>query len=120
MYNNYNFNSMPNYAFVRNMPLPQRYIAPVPRISSLLGRNPASKVTFSSILNGTSKTLGVINQAIPVFYQIKPIWNNARTMFRVVRGLNSNDVSNSSSTHSKDSHATPQKKEQTNAPKFFV
>ena len=39
----------------------------------------ASKVTFSGILNGASKTLGVINQAIPVFYQVKPIFNNAKT-----------------------------------------
>lgn len=50
-----------------------------------------SKVTFSGILNGASKTLGVINQAIPVFYQVKPIWNNAKTMFRVAKQLGKDD-----------------------------
>lgn len=53
----------------------------------------ASGITFSGILNGASKTLGVINQAIPVFYQIKPIWNNAKTMLRVAKAMNSNDFS---------------------------
>ena len=119
MYNSYNFNSVPNPSFI-NIPFSQRYVNPVPRMGSFFGKKPTSKVTFSSILNGTSKTLGVINQAIPVFYQIKPIWNNARTMLRVVRGLNSNDASKSSNTSTKKTSITSQKKEQTNAPKFFV
>ena len=114
MYNSYNFNSIPSPYLARNI----RYMAPVPRANFLFGKMP-SKVSFSSILNGTSKTLGVINQAIPVFYQIKPIWNNARTMLRVVRGLNSSEVSNTKKKQIKK-QTTSQKKEQTNAPKFFV
>ena len=51
----------------------------------------ANKITFNGILNGASKTLGVINQAIPVFYQIKPIWNNAKTMLKVAKAMNSSD-----------------------------
>lgn len=51
-----------------------------------------SRVTFSSILNGASKTLGVINQAIPVVYQIKPIWSNAKTMFRMAKAINTTDT----------------------------
>lgn len=51
-----------------------------------------SGVTFSGILNGASKTLGVINQAIPVFYQMKPIWNNAKTMFRVAKAMKDVDT----------------------------
>lgn len=124
MNNGYNFNFIPNSAFVRSMPMTPNYIAPVPRISSLFGRGAtgatsgASKVTFSSILNGASKTLGVINQAIPVFYQVKPIWNNARTMFRVVKGLNSSD---STPTNKVNTSSTVSiKKEQSNAPTFFA
>ena len=120
MYNSYNFHSIPN-TFVNNVPFPQRYVVPAPRISSVFNKNPVnSKITFSSILNGTSKTLGVINQAIPVFYQVKPIWNNARTMLRVVRGLNSNDKVNSNNVHIEKTATNLQKKEQPNAPKFFV
>lgn len=48
-------------------------------IKGLLG-----KFSFSGFLNGASKTLNVVNQAIPVFYQVKPIFNNARTMFRIM------------------------------------
>ena len=33
-------------------------------------------IKWGNILNNTQKTLNVINQAIPVYYQIKPIYNN--------------------------------------------
>lgn len=46
-------------------------------------------IKWGSILDGTSKTLGVINQAIPVVYQIKPIINNAKTMFKIANIINS-------------------------------
>ena len=45
------------------------------------------KINWSNILNNTQKTLNVINQAIPVYYQVKPIWGNAKTMFRMVNAL---------------------------------
>jgi len=43
-----------------------------------------SKFSFSGFLNGASKTLNVVNQAIPIFYQVKPMINNAKTMFRIM------------------------------------
>ena len=126
MNNGYNFNFMPNPAFARSMPIAPNYIAQAPRISPLFGRGAVasttantSKITFSGILNGASKTLGVINQAIPVFYQVKPIWNNARTMFRVVKGLNSSDATPSNKQVKQYSN-TEVKKEQSNAPTFFA
>lgn len=129
MNNGYNF--IPNSSFMRNVPIYPNYITPMPRISSLFGRGTSAalgagnttKITFSGILNGASKTLGVINQAIPVFYQVKPIWNNARTMLRVVKGLNSNDTNNSyNNTINKNQTNTPipTKKEHNNAPTFFA
>ena len=45
------------------------------------------KINWSNILNNTQKTLNVINQAIPVYYQVKPIWSNAKTMFRMASAL---------------------------------
>ena len=44
-------------------------------------------INWSNLLNNTQKTLNVINQAIPVYYQVKPIWSNAKTMFRMVNAL---------------------------------
>ena len=40
-------------------------------------------VNFTSILNGTQKTLSVVNQAIPIFKEMSPIVKNAKTMFRI-------------------------------------
>lgn len=50
------------------------------------------KLDFNKILNGTSKTLNVINQAIPIYYQVKPIIANAKTLFRVANILKSDSV----------------------------
>ena len=43
---------------------------------------------WGTFLDGTQKTLNVINQAIPVVYQVKPIINNAKTMFKVANIIN--------------------------------
>lgn len=59
-------------------------------------------IKWSSILNGTQKTLNVVNQAIPLVKQAKPIINNAKTMFRVMNEFKkvdtnlTNQVSNQS------------------------
>ena len=51
-------------------------------------------VNWTGILDGTQKTLGIINQAIPIVYQVKPIINNARTLFKIADVIKnpSNDV----------------------------
>ncbi len=51
----------------------------------LLSRLTAGRgLTLSSILSGTGRTLNTINQAIPVIRQARPLWNNAKTMFRLM------------------------------------
>ena len=52
-----------------------------------LGIATFKKINWSNFLNNTQKTLNVINQAIPVYYQVKPIWGNAKTMLRMVNAL---------------------------------
>ena len=130
MNNGYSFNFNPS--FMRNVTPFQ--IAPyqkvpttIPRMNSLFGNTKSfvntntSKITFSSILNGASKTLGVINQAIPVFYQVKPIWNNARTMIKVVKGLNSKESSPINTTNTTTNEKRSDKNNiKTNAPTFFM
>ena len=59
-------------------------------------------IPFAEVLDGTSKTLGVINQAIPVYYQVKPIIQNVGTVFKISNALkNSNEESipDASNTH---------------------
>ena len=58
--------------------------------------------SWSTLLNGASKTLGVINQAIPVLHQIRPIWNNTKTMLRVMKAVNSKDQKPSSNIINND------------------
>lgn len=48
-------------------------------------------INWGGLLDGAQKTLGVINQAIPIVYQVKPIINNAKTMFRIANVINSPD-----------------------------
>ena len=55
------------------------------------GLNFTRSINWSGLLDGTQKTLGVINQAIPVFHQIKPVISNAKTMFRIAGELKKND-----------------------------
>lgn len=156
-YNYYNPNSLfraapaPNFSNMmgpatRAGMMPARGAVPLPRISSLFSgasmprvgaaaanaASGASKLSFSTLLNGASKTLGVINQAIPVFYQVKPIWNNAKTMFRVAREISSsnsssinsssnlNNASNNTANTNTETNINSQEKESDNSPTFFI
>lgn len=58
------------------------------------GLNIIKNIKWGAILDGTQKTLGVVNQAIPVFYQIKPLVENTKTMFRVANAINSPNINN--------------------------
>ena len=48
-------------------------------LSSLFGSG-----KLSTFLNGTQKTLNIVNQAIPLIKQMGPVVKNAKTMFRVM------------------------------------
>lgn len=45
-------------------------------------------IKWGAILEGTQKTLGVVNQAIPIAYQVKPMINNAKTLFKIANVIN--------------------------------
>lgn len=62
--------------------------------SRLFGGN----LTFGSIVNGTQKTLGFINQVIPVVKQARPMINNAKTMFKVMNEFKKTDKPKTSFT----------------------
>lgn len=51
------------------------------------------RVNWSALLNNTQKTLNIINQAIPIVYQVKPMIANAKTMFQVINAVKGDDVS---------------------------
>ena len=50
--------------------------------------NALKGIKWGTILDGTGKTLGVINQAIPIVYQVKPLFSNAKTLFKIANEIN--------------------------------
>ena len=56
-------------------------------------RNLTKGVTLTGFLDGAQKTLGVINQAIPIVHQVGPIITNAKTMFKIADVINTPDKS---------------------------
>lgn len=102
-------------------------------------------INWSGLINGTSKTLGVINQTIPLVKQVGPVMNNMKSMLRVASAFkdetdrsyrrnsthqkqnisrNSHHVSNSSSQVVKN-YSPPQEKVESShfedySPTFFV
>jgi len=49
-------------------------------------------IKWSSIINGTQKTLGIVNQALPLIKQAGPVLNNAKTMFKVMNEFKKTDA----------------------------
>ena len=86
-----------------------------------------STIKWGEVLTNTQKTLNVINQAIPVYYQIKPIYNNLRSFGKIMSAFNepneettttnnnSVQINNNNQANSKDIE-----KENSNKPTFFI
>ena len=83
--------------------------------------NRIKKFNFNKVLEGTQKTLGIINQAIPVIYQVKPLFDNIKTAFKVANIINkdSKDV-NSSSNKNQQETIKKEKVELSNSPTYFL
>lgn len=87
------------------------------------------KINFSAILNGTQKTLNVVNQALPIVYQIKPIVNNAKTVFKIIGAVKDDTKTNNNKNNNNIQKATVIKEERSTAnyvpdntgePNFFI
>lgn len=92
--------------------------------SKLLGRS----LNWSSILNNTQKTLGIVNQAIPMFKQMSPIVKNAKTMFKIMNEFKKEDttnnvvntIKNSSSTYNNSDNIQTNTSSYSSGPTFFL
>ncbi len=78
--------------------------------------NSIKNIGWSGILDGTQKTLGVINQAIPIVYQVKPIISNVKSMFRIANAVNQPDRTNNLTQPSSSSTT----KTYSNNPVFYL
>ncbi len=73
-------------------------------------------IKWGEILDGTKKTLDVISQAIPIYYQVKPIVSNAKTIFKIAGALNTNnDSGNNIEQNKKEENISPN-----NSPIFYL
>ena len=76
------FNQMP---YMMSTPMSM-----MPNASALGTASKASflgKINWSSLLSNAQKTLNVVNQAIPLYYQVKPVVNNIRTIGKIGREM---------------------------------
>lgn len=75
-------------------------------------------INWSTFLGNAQKTLGVINQAIPIIYQVKPIVNNAKTVFKIANSLkDNNEIVTSKGNVNPNNNIT---KNETNKPIFYL
>ena len=72
-------------------------------------------INWGAFLDGTGKTLGVINQAIPVIYQVKPLFSNAKTFFKIANIINEPTKENVNTNINFNT-----KRETNNSPIFFI
>ena len=79
---------MMNYPYV-NMTNSATGLSGISKLSSLLG-----KINFSSILTNTQKTLNVVNQAIPLYHQVKPVVSNLRAIRKIGKEFTKINTSN--------------------------
>ena len=95
---------------------PSQYVRP-----SLLGRSSGllKSINWAGLLDNTQKTLGVINQAIPIVYQVKPILSNARTMFRIADQMRGTDYNVPSNTNDVSSNRSSTE-DVSNKPIFYI
>ena len=82
---------------------PYNYVKPQGFLGNI--KNSMRGFSFNNFLDGCQKTLGVVNQALPIVNQLGPIVTNAKTMFKIANIVNSADDTvkpiqkNSSSTN---------------------
>ena len=73
-----------------------------------------SGITLSSVLGGISKGLGILNQAIPLYREIKPMIGSARKVMSVLQELkvnnNTNNTTNTTSNNKTTIEVTPEEK----------
>lgn len=113
MYNNpyyYPYMNMANMNYMNGF---NQMMAPKPKLG--LFKN-LSNIKWGEVLNNTQKTLNVINQAIPVYYQIKPIFSNVKSLGRLVSAFNEDDSNSNSNTPINET----KKENSNNSPTFFL
>ena len=75
-------------------------------------------LSLAKVLNGLNKTLGLVNQAIPLYNSFKPILKNANSLMKIVDLMNTKD-NLKEQVKEKPNVKRIEKKESNNLPTFF-
>ncbi len=129
--NNYNPYMMPNMSYRPMMRTPMMPITNTGRgIGSLLGlssRGISRGINWSSLLNNTSKTLGVIKEAIPVVKEVQPMLHNMRSIVKIASAFKdetdttpSSNKQNTEKNTASNGNTTNDNKSYNNEPNFFI
>lgn len=59
----------------------------------LLSKLGTGKMSLSGILTGAQKTIGTVNQIIPLYNQIKPMVQNSKVLLSVAKGIKGDGTS---------------------------
>ncbi len=76
-------------------------------------------IKWGNVLNNTQKTLNVINQAIPVYYQIKPVWQNVKSFSHIMSAFNEPDQPRKNINQNQEK-VLEKKETSLNKPTFFI
>lgn len=86
-----------------------------------------SKLSLGTILSNASKTLNVINQAIPLYYQAKPVISNLKSLSKITKEFtnksSSNEIKKDNNIENTNNKVNENiKKEESNIPNpsFFI
>ncbi len=78
-----------------------------------------SGIKWGAILTNTQRTLNLVNQAIPIYRQAKPMISNMKTAKKILRVLNSDTSNNNVNQFSQQNNNNTSTSDYNN-PKFFI
>jgi hypothetical protein len=112
----------PNGFFIPNYTTPFMPITATPRMG-LLGRigNTIKSVNWSGLLNGADRTLGLVNQTIPLVREAKPMFSNMKSMVKLAKAFRNETTPTRNNIQRNNVLNTSQVQEANNNPaRFFI
>ena len=123
-----------------NIPLTGMGVNSIPRSGGLFSRLFGSGIgmgtrnfSWGSLLNNASKTLNVINQAVPLVKQVGPIYNNMRSMLKIAslfkdetepisksNNIKNNEINTNNNKSEEEKENTIINNNYSNSPNFFI
>lgn len=113
---------------------PTRGLGGIRTLLGLSSNGMARGINWSSILNNTSKTLGVIKEAIPVVKEVQPMLHNMRSIVKIASAFkdetdatpnknidnNQNNSNNNINNTGNNNIVNNDNKTYNNEPNFFI